>query len=82
MDVNNPKTQPILRVMAKADDDQVGMSRIAAMLTAAEDSGWYLVPSSVVDALHELVVAFEQSGTGAMRSIAARGRSALDSADL
>lgn len=43
-DVNDRALQPVLREMARADDDRVGMSAIAHMLTAAEAMGWYLVP--------------------------------------
>ena len=49
MDVNSQRYQPVFRAMAAADDDQVGMARIAHMLTAAEALGFALVPVEATD---------------------------------
>ena len=44
MDVNNRFYQAVLREMCRADDDRVGMSAVAHMLTAAEKLGFAFVP--------------------------------------
>lgn len=54
-DVNNRGLQPILRAMCAADDDRVGMSAVARMLSAAEQLGWALVPMEATDAMESAV---------------------------